>query len=89
MATTTAKNGISSRSVTRKAKTASQARYAPKIKPAPQPAKSAVKPIVPDEALRKIARRLLEELKIPGKIPSEVILKALFEVRDLVEATMK
>ena len=85
----TAKSSTPSHSVTRKAKTASQERYAPKTKPAPQPAKSAVKHIVPDEALRKIARRVLEELKIPGKIPSEVILKSLFEVRDLVEATMK
>lgn len=65
----TAKKSTPSRSVTRKAKTANQERYAPKTKPAPQPAKSAVKHRVPDEALRKIARRVLEELKIPGKIP--------------------
>ena len=85
----TAKNSTPSRSVTRKAKTASQERYAPKTKPAPQPAKAAVKHVVPDEALRKITRRVLEELKIPGKIPIEVILRALFEVRDLVETTVK
>lgn len=86
---TTAKSGSPTRIATRKAKTAQQERYAPKPKPAPQPAKPVVKHKVPDEALRKIARRVLEELKIPGKIPSEVVLGALFEVRDLVEAAVK
>ena len=38
-----------------------------------------------DDTLKKIIQRVLEELKVPGKIPSEVIFAALAEVRDLVE----
>jgi hypothetical protein len=42
---------------------------------------------VSDAALRKIIQRVLSELKLPGKIPSEVIFAALAEVRELVERT--
>ncbi|MCK7497880.1 MAG: hypothetical protein MZW92_49395 [Comamonadaceae bacterium] len=38
-----------------------------------------------DDTLKKIVQRVLEELKLPAKIPSEVIFAALAEVRDLVE----
>ena len=41
--------------------------------------------LVGDEVLKKIIQRVLAELKLPGKIPSEVIFAALAEVRDLVE----
>ena len=43
------------------------------------------KHLVVDDTLKKIIQRVLEELKVPGKIPSEVIFAALAEVRDLVE----
>lgn len=87
---TTAKSSTPSKSSTaRKAKSHNQARYAQKPKPALQPPKAAVKHVVPDEVLRKITRRVLEELKTPGKIQSEIILIALSEVRDLVEAAKK
>ena len=43
------------------------------------------KHLVVDDTLKKIIHRVLDELKVPGKIPSEVIFAALAEVRDLVE----
>lgn len=66
---------------------ANKALYAPRPKPAPvrpQP-KSPERHQVGDEVLKKIIQRLLAELKLPGKILSEVIFAALAEVRDLVE----
>ena len=71
----------------RKASAAQRAQYAPKPKapPArPQP-KPVEKHLVVDDTLKKIIHRVLDELKVPGKIPSEVIFAALAEVRDLVE----
>ena len=66
---------------------AQQALYAPK--PKPQPPRPKPKPVekhfVSDEVLRKIIQHALSELKVPGKIPSEVIFNALAEVRTLVE----
>lgn len=71
----------------KKAGSAQKAQYAPKPKlPA---ARAQAKPVerhrVVDDTLRKIIQRVLEELKVPGKIPSEVIFAALAEVRNLVE----
>ena len=71
----------------KKASAAQRAQYAPKPKPLPAPPKP--KPVekhrVVDDTLKKIVQRVLEELKLPAKIPSEVIFAALAEVRDLVE----
>jgi hypothetical protein len=68
---------------------AQKQRYAPRPKPpAPRPrAAPAERHLVTDEVLKKIIQRVLTELKLPGKIPSEVIFAALTEVRDLVEHT--
>ena len=70
----------------KKARAANKALYAPRAKPPPAP--SMPKPIhhlVSDDTLKKIIQRILEELKLPGKIPSVVIFGGLAEVRDLVE----
>ena len=66
---------------------AQRALYAPKPKPPmPQPRlRAAETHAVSDAALRKIIQRVLFELKLPGKIPSEVIFTALAEVRELAE----
>ena len=71
----------------KKASAAQKAQYAPKPKLAVDRAqpKSIEKHLVSDDILRKIIQRVLEQLKIPGKIPSEVLFAALAEVRDLVE----
>jgi hypothetical protein len=72
----------------KKASSAQRAQYAPKPKRSaarPQPKPAAERHLVVDDTLRKIIQRVLEELKVPGKIPSEVIFAALAEVRDLVE----
>lgn len=77
-----AKSGVG-----KKASSAQKAQYAPKPKPPlvrAQP-KREEKHRVVDDTLRKIIQRVLEELKVPGKIPSEIIFAALAEVRDLVE----
>jgi hypothetical protein len=73
----------------KKASAAQKAQYAPKPKPTPargQP-KRVERHRVVDDTLRKIIQRVLEDLKVPGKIPSEVLFAALAEVRDLVERT--
>ncbi len=70
----------------KKARAANKALYAPRAKLPPAP--SMPKPVhhlVSDETLKKIIQRILDELKLPGKIPSVVILGGLAEVRDLVE----
>jgi hypothetical protein len=66
---------------------AQKAQYAPKPKAAPpQPqARPIEKHLVSDMMLKKIIQRVLAELKLPGKIPSEVLYTALAEVRDLTE----
>jgi hypothetical protein len=68
---------------------ANKALYAPRPKPPPVRPRSQAseRHLVGDEVLKKIIQRLLAELKLPGKIPSEVIFAALAEVRDLVEQT--
>src|SRR5580700_9545787 len=74
-------------SLRRKASPAQRALYAPKPKPPsirPQP-RPLERHLVPDEVLRKTIQRTLGELKLPGKIPSEVIFGALAEIRELVE----
>lgn len=71
----------------KKASAAQKAQYAPRPKSPvarAQPKREA-KHLVPDDILRKIIQRVLEELKVPGKIPSDVIFAALTEVRELVE----
>lgn len=77
-----AKSGVG-----KKASAAQKAQYAPKPKlPVDRPRpKAAEKHQVPDDTLRKIIQRVLEDLKVPGKIPSKVLFAALAEVRDLVE----
>jgi hypothetical protein len=77
-----AKSGVG-----KKASATQKAQYAPKAKPPVMraQAKREEKHLVVDDTLRKIIQRVLEELKVPGKIPSEVIFAALAEVRDLVE----
>jgi hypothetical protein len=62
----------------RKRREAAKSRYAPKPKPpAPTPR------LDPDEErLKRIVARTLEELKQPGAIPSEVLLRALKEARN-------
>ena len=71
----------------KKARLANKALYAPKPKrppERPQP-KAPERHAVGDEVLKKIIQRVLAELKLPGKIPSEVLFAALAEVRGLVE----
>lgn len=71
----------------KKASAAQKAQYAPRPKPRallPQP-KVHVVHLISDEVVKKIVQRVLEELKLPGKIPSDVIFAALAEVRDAVE----
>jgi hypothetical protein len=72
---------------TRKMRLANKALYAPKAKPAPEVRRPprVEKHSVPDEVLRKIIQQTLIELKLPGKIPSEVLFAALAEVRSLAE----
>jgi len=75
----------------RKTRQANKAAYAPKpkpvpVRPVPKPAETHA---VGDHVLRKIIQRVLAELKLPGKIPSEVLFTALAEVRDLVEQSKK
>jgi hypothetical protein len=71
----------------KKARLANKALYAPKAKPPPERPHPRVPEThsVGDEALKKIIQRVLAELKLPGKIPSEVIFAALAELRDMVE----
>ena len=71
----------------KKARLANKALYAPRAKPPPARLHPKVpeRHLVGDEVLKKIIQRVLAELKLPGKIPSEVIFAALAEVRDLVE----
>ena len=71
----------------KKARLANKALYAPRAKPPPERPHPKVpgRHLVGDEVLKKIIQRVLAELKLPGKIPSEVIFAALAEVRDLVE----
>jgi hypothetical protein len=71
----------------KKASAAQKAQYAPKSRPPPPQPKPHPVHLLPDEALKKIVQRVLEELKSPGSIPSEVIHAALAEVRDAVERT--
>jgi hypothetical protein len=71
----------------KKARLTNKALYAPRSKPPAErtPSKISERHLVGDEILKKIIQRVLGELKLPGKIPSEVIFSALAEVRDLVE----
>jgi len=71
----------------KQARLANKALYAPRPKPPPERPhpKAPERHLVGDEVLKKIIQRVLAELKLPGKIPSEVIFAALVDVRDLVE----
>ena len=71
----------------KKARLTNKALYSPKSKPpvVRTPPKIPERHSVGDAILKKIIQRVLVELKLPGKIPSEVIFFALAEVRDLVE----
>jgi hypothetical protein len=63
----------------RKRHEAAKSRYAPKPKP-PAPAPRADPA---EERLKRIVARTLEELKRPAAIPSEVLLRALKEARNV------
>jgi hypothetical protein len=63
----------------RKRREAAKSRYAPKPKP-PAPAP---RPDPAEERLKRIVARTLEELKRPAAIPSEVLLRALKEARNV------
>jgi hypothetical protein len=63
----------------RKRREAAKSRYAPKPKP-PAPAPRADPA---EERLKRIVARTLEELKRPAAIPSEVLLRALKEARNV------
>ena len=71
----------------KKTRQANKALYAPRPKPPAERTQPKIpeRHLVGDEILKKIIQRVLGELKLPGKIPSEVIFSALAEVRDLVE----
>ena len=75
----------------KKARQANKTLYAPKPKPPPvhSPIRPQARHLVGDEVLKRIIQRVLGELQLPGKIPSEVLFTALAEVRDLVEQTKK
>jgi hypothetical protein len=75
----------------KKTRQTNKALYAPRPKPPAESARPKMpeRHLVGDEALKKIIQRVLGELKLPGKIPSEVIFSALAEVRDLVEQASK
>lgn len=75
-----------SKTKAKRAKLANRALYAPKPRAAqPKPATAG---LVPDAALKRITRRVLEELRTPGLIPSEVIRSALDEALKLAEAAV-
>jgi hypothetical protein len=78
---------MASRASDKKKRMVQRELYAPRPKPPVERphAAPAEKHLVADEVLKKIIQRVLTELKLPGKIPSEVIFAALAEVRDLVE----
>ena len=63
----------------RKRREEAKSRYAPKPKP-PVPAPRADPA---EERLKRIVARTLEELKRPAAIPSEVLLRALKEARNV------
>lgn len=69
----------------KKASAAQKAQYAPRPRAPLPPPKPPSAHLLADEALKKIVQRVLEELKVPGQVPSNVIFAALAEVRDLVE----
>lgn len=74
-----------SKTADKRAKAANKALYAPR-QPAPLPApKPRVQRLVPDAVLARVTRRALDELRMPGKVPSEVIRAALDEVLSLAE----
>jgi hypothetical protein len=64
----------------RKRREAAKSRYAPKPKPPPAPAPRADPA---EDRLKRIVARTLEELKRPAAIPSEVLLRALKEARNV------
>lgn len=68
------------KSEARAAQKAQRAMYAPKPRPAgpARPRESAV-----DVQLRKLTGKVLEDLKLPGAIPSQVITQALHAARSL------
>ena len=75
----------------KKARQANKALYAPrpKLPPVHLPVKLRERHLVGDEVLKRIIQRVLGELQLPGKIPSEILFAALAEVRDLVEQAKK
>lgn len=58
---------------------AAKAMYAPK----PKPAVSPVRQEVADPLLKRLASSALDALKLPGAIPSDVILAALVKAKQL------
>lgn len=88
--TTANKTGRESRSAVKRRKDANRVRYAPK--PVQRQDPLAARPVssaLSDAALKAIARRVLEDLRKPNTIPSDVVLSALAEVRDRVEVLAK